>query len=286
MEKVQQPGSASRGPIELTCEQCAGVFRRFPSTAAGARYCSDKCKRSSNYLGRNSVPCVVCQVVVQRRKYKPAINVICSKACSRVLRSTTLTRISQAQVEQSCRVCERIYYRDPSRPNKGVCSKACVAMAQRNVERVPRTDPQQCIGCLEFKPLTTAFAVSRGTLRSRRCNACRTLSGTSPEAKRRSHLRVKFGLSLEDWITMYQRQNGGCAICTIALPSLDAVTNTAIRRRGDAWKRNDWNTDHCHKTGKVRGILCRGCNQALGSLRDDPVRARRAAEYLEMHQST
>ncbi|MCT7352744.1 endonuclease VII domain-containing protein [Streptomyces sp. 15-116A] len=39
--------------------------------------------------------------------------------------------------------------------------------------------------------------------------------------------------------------------------------------------------DHCHKTGKVRGVLCFNCNSAIGKLGDDPDAVRRAAAYLE-----
>lgn len=38
--------------------------------------------------------------------------------------------------------------------------------------------------------------------------------------------------------------------------------------------------DHCHKTGKLRGLLCHQCNFALGSLQDDPNIAASAAAYL------
>lgn len=38
--------------------------------------------------------------------------------------------------------------------------------------------------------------------------------------------------------------------------------------------------DHNHKTGKVRGLLCRRCNQALGKLEDDPALFEAAATYL------
>ena len=38
--------------------------------------------------------------------------------------------------------------------------------------------------------------------------------------------------------------------------------------------------DHCHDSGKVRGLLCHPCNAALGFLRDDPVIAAAATEYL------
>lgn len=39
--------------------------------------------------------------------------------------------------------------------------------------------------------------------------------------------------------------------------------------------------DHCHTTGRPRGILCRNCNLAIGNMADDPARLRAAATYLE-----
>lgn len=39
--------------------------------------------------------------------------------------------------------------------------------------------------------------------------------------------------------------------------------------------------DHCHETGFVRGLICRGCNTALGLVRDDPRILRALADYLE-----
>ncbi|MGW3235138.1 endonuclease VII domain-containing protein [Streptomyces olivaceus] len=39
--------------------------------------------------------------------------------------------------------------------------------------------------------------------------------------------------------------------------------------------------DHCHETGRVRGVLCFNCNSGLGLLRDDPEAMYRAADYLE-----
>lgn len=39
--------------------------------------------------------------------------------------------------------------------------------------------------------------------------------------------------------------------------------------------------DHCHETGRVRGVLCFNCNSAIGKLGDDPDTLRRATAYLE-----
>ena len=41
--------------------------------------------------------------------------------------------------------------------------------------------------------------------------------------------------------------------------------------------------DHCHETGKLRGILCSGCNLALGNIKENAERARGLAEYIEVY---
>lgn len=41
--------------------------------------------------------------------------------------------------------------------------------------------------------------------------------------------------------------------------------------------------DHCHSSGKVRELLCHGCNAALGLMREDPARLVRAIQYINKH---
>jgi len=81
-------------------------------------------------------------------------------------------------------------------------------------------------------------------------------------ASRRRGLKRRYGISLEEYERLLALQNGACAIC---------------RRKTDEMLC----VDHCHKTGKVRGLLCRKCNAGLGCYDDDPSRIRRGADYLE-----
>lgn len=97
---------------------------------------------------------------------------------------------------------------------------------------------------------------------------------SSPEGKKtlalksfRHRLRA-MGLTLEDYYAAVEAQGGACAICA-EIPPLSKHGMSSLR------------PDHCHATGKPRGLLCNRCNLALGHLRDDPARARAAALYLE-----
>lgn len=84
-------------------------------------------------------------------------------------------------------------------------------------------------------------------------------------------LRKRYGITLEDFERMLLEQNGVCAICR----SPESVVH---RKSG---KVQPLSVDHCHRTGKVRGLLCVRCNHTLGRCNDDPVMLRRAVEYLE-----
>lgn len=92
----------------------------------------------------------------------------------------------------------------------------------------------------------------------------------SYEAVKDSQLRRSYGISWEEYSRMFDSQEGTCKICksALVLHSPKAGTNTA-------------NVDHCHTTGRVRGLLCNRCNQGIGYLQDSPELLRQAAEYLD-----
>ncbi len=77
----------------------------------------------------------------------------------------------------------------------------------------------------------------------------------------------RYGITMQRYQQLLAEQGGGCALCGVV---------------GRGWARGAGvHIDHCHKTGKVRGLLCGDCNTAIGRFGDDPAKLRRAAEYLE-----
>jgi hypothetical protein len=71
--------------------------------------------------------------------------------------------------------------------------------------------------------------------------------------------------------TMLAAQNGRCAICPREI-------SPEIAR--------SLHVDHCHKTGRVRGLLCRKCNLGLGNYDDTPEHLEKAAAYLRASEAS
>lgn len=84
-------------------------------------------------------------------------------------------------------------------------------------------------------------------------------TGKKKISDRKSHLKRKYGLTLEAFDALLASQGGGCGIC--GRPDAD-------------------NVDHDHETGAVRGILCFPCNVAIGLFHESEDRLLAAAAYL------
>ena len=90
---------------------------------------------------------------------------------------------------------------------------------------------------------------------------------------RRTKLRRQYGMSLQDYDSLLQSQEGVCGICK----------RNVRPRRGDIVYHMA--VDHDHRTGKVRGILCYWCNTRIGLVREDVGWMASATKYLERHRS-
>ena len=83
-----------------------------------------------------------------------------------------------------------------------------------------------------------------------------------------STIKNKYSISLEDYKSILNSQNNKCAICSTSIPGGPS---------------NKFVIDHCHKTNKVRGLLCNRCNTGLGKLGDTVESLERALEYLKFN---
>jgi hypothetical protein len=142
-----------------------------------------------------------------------------------------------------------------------------------------------CTGCLKVKPLSDFYIAKNGKAsgdkkvykakcKACQCEAARGWAKDNPDKGRlnkwRSDLKIKYGMTEEQWWEIFDKQGGKCAIC--------GEQETSKHSSGTVFRMS---VDHCHTTGKIRGILCNNCNRAIGMLKDDARMLRRAADYLE-----
>lgn len=82
---------------------------------------------------------------------------------------------------------------------------------------------------------------------------------------RRASLKLKYGITQDEYNKLFEEQNGCCAICG----------------KHQSEFKKALHIDHNHKTGKVRGLLCFNCNMGIGRLQDSKELLLKAVDYLE-----
>ena len=88
----------------------------------------------------------------------------------------------------------------------------------------------------------------------------------NPGSWRGAHLKRAYGMTLQQFNELFQRQGNRCAICY-----------------SDSHGGRGWHVDHCHASEKIRGILCHPCNVAIGFTKDDVGRLKACISYLNKH---
>ena len=137
--------------------------------------------------------------------------------------------------------------------------------------KIARGYDYRCKSCKNIETRNSKASKPKGYYYKKRKDAQRAWAIANPLANKKSILSTRYGISLEDYQKMIQAQNNKCKICNKSETTID-------RRTG---KVQALSMDHCHKTNKVRGLLCGHCNHAIGKLKDDPAICRSAALYLE-----
>jgi hypothetical protein len=90
----------------------------------------------------------------------------------------------------------------------------------------------------------------------------------NPDKRRSTVLKNKYGVTFEQYRAMLGAQGNACKICGSFSPGAS---------------KDHFSIDHDHKTGKIRGILCHGCNAGLGMFKEDTQSLKQAICYLDSH---
>lgn len=123
--------------------------------------------------------------------------------------------------------------------------------------------PRDCVWCgASYRPKTRRHSTYCSS-------ACKAAERKATGKGREQYLLRKYGITHADYESMLAAQGGGCAICGATPPEQAAKYRTFLH------------VDHCHDTGRVRGLLCGEHNLMLGRFNDDPILLRRAADYLD-----
>ncbi len=135
---------------------------------------------------------------------------------------------------------------------------------------------KKCRVCNEIKPLDCFSKAGRGNALRNDCKTCNAKQYNKWKIKNRkkyldsttnSSLKIKYGIGLEQYQELLAKQNNCCKICKAITPGRKDVKRFAV--------------DHCHTTGKIRGLLCSKCNTAIGLLNENPLLFEEAKKYLE-----
>lgn len=137
------------------------------------------------------------------------------------------------------------------------------------------TECKECTKCGESKPLDQFFkrAKSKDGANSS-CKECEKKDiyewrqinkEKQAEIERRCRLKRVYGITLEQYDELLDKQEGKCVICE--------RHHSELNRR--------LAVDHNHKTGEIRGLLCTYCNHRVIGQHRDPAKLRRMADYLD-----
>ena len=162
------------------------------------------------------------------------------------------------------------------------CLVRCECGNERSVYGYALLRGSSCGSCSVKKPHVPPRSHKCGILSSYakgcRCSLCREVNAKSaakyrntPKGKKiikNSNLK-KYGITLDEYEIMSKVQNGLCAICK----KPETKTNQYGKIR--------LSVDHCHESGKNRGLLCMNCNRALGLIGENLKTIHAMYEYIK-----
>lgn len=226
-------------------------------------------------MDKSTKPCARCKVAPRNSPHKSYCvdchRELAAESAARRRGKVDLRKCSRCKtaprnssLKSYCIDCKRALERE-SMQRRGRW-KTPLANCSRCGQERTGSHPNYCVAC---------FRAYREEQRAKACSRC---GAPRAEGDRRSAdycnncsrdywLMHKYGLTVEQYEQMLIEQTHRCALC------------------GEESNGRPWHVDHCHDTGKVRGVLCDRCNRGLGQFREDAALLRKAVAYLEAHAS-
>lgn len=207
-----------------------------------------------------------------------------SKRCTKCSADKPLSEFSKAPRgkygrKASCKECDAARHAAQHVPKQRGPRRAPIDLAEPKTCRACGVTKTHADFSLSRKATETSNAVYRSDCKE--CCSGRALQWfrdnreRNKENKHRWNLANNYGLTPEEYVAMLQEQGGVCAICGEPETKKHGRTGTEFRLA----------VDHCHGTGRVRGLLCQTCNRVIGLFRDDVERHRKAISYLLRNQT-
>ena len=193
-------------------------------------------------------------------------------------------------VEVECSFCRNLFFKEKGKTGiykTQYCSKKCQTESRKF--DLKDSDTKKCIICKIEKPRTLEYYYARNVSPdglTPRCKECLKpikadiavkYREASPEkvkaTNKNGHLKRKYGITLEEYKKILENQKHLCLICN------------QPETRKHKGNKVDLVVDHCHKTGKFRGLICDSCNVGLARFKDNPEILQGAINYLNEYGS-
>jgi hypothetical protein len=171
----------------------------------------------------------------------------------------------------------------PGKQGRRAACKVCMnAIAQERAQQYPKRQVTHkiCAVCKVNLPVEEFYKSTqhidghrpwcRGCTRAYNKTHHRTKGKEKQTTVRARTLKKLYNLTIDDYQRMWDAQGGACKMCS--RPETNVNPNGTVRTLC---------VDHCHTTGKVRGLLCGNCNVAIGLLQENVATLARGIQYLQ-----
>lgn len=251
------------------------------------KFCSHECRSRAREIretgwSQKLAPAMECAICGSSFKPKARNQIYCKFECNlaakKLSRSTKRSRATGSGDSRACMSCGEVFIAWAG--HQKFCSEACKQAARkiRRTENGVQTPREiSCVTC------GTDFMQAK--VFQKYCSVtCRNTDPAVLKKRQDSRYRFFYGVDTAAVVALWEKNGRVCPICAVELEMPVLSPGRDARAHSDtSGGARQAVVDHDHATGKVRDVVCRPCNTAIGLMSDDPTVAREAAKYLTKH---